>query len=177
MDMRTSGLKIRSLYKSARFGYTITGTHRWAVTALDGLSDDPDTDSVTFDLRGPGHAQVNIVGANRCNVLDPADTVRFWASEEYLADFMEPGTLVVLTDRTRSAGGVVMVSPGAATETPVVTLKETCDLANNISVRVTLTTELATFHETYRSIQQALQIDQQGLLRFFSKDILRAVLP
>jgi hypothetical protein len=128
-------------------------------------------------MHGSGSTDVNVVAVDRCNVLDPANTVRFWASEEYLSDFMEPGTLVVLTDHSRFAGGVVMVSPGAATGTPVVTLKETYDLAKNVSVRVTLTTPLATFHESYRSVQQALQLDNQGLLRFFSKDVLGAVLP
>lgn len=176
-DMRTSGSRIRTLYKSQRFGYAVTGTHRWIVADMDTSEADPDTDSVMLHMHGSSRADVNIVGVNRCNVLDPAETVRFWTSREYLEDFMEPGTLVVLSDRTRTSGGVVMVSPGADTGNPMVTVKEVFDLANNVSVRVSLTTELATFHETYRSIQQALHVDQKGVLNFFSKDVLRAVLP
>lgn len=176
MFVRTSSLKVRSLYRSTRFGYKIAGTHRWEVVGSNTVSNDPITEDVALQMQGIGSAEVHVIGANRWDVLDSADTVRYWKSEDYLAEFMESGTLVVLTDRNRSAAGVVMVSPGVETGTPMVTVKEAYDLTSNTAVRVTLTTELASVHETYRSMQHALQIDHKGLFRLFSKDVLQAVL-
>ena len=176
MFVRTSSLKVRSLYRSTRFGYKISGTHRWELVDSNTLGNDPSTEDVVLQTQGTSPAEVHVVSGHRCDVLNPADTVRHWKSETYLAEFMEPGTLVVLTHRDRSAAGIVMVSPGADMGTPMVTVKEAYDLTSSIAIRVTLTAELATVQETYRSMQHGLQIDHKGLFRVFSKDVLQAVL-
>lgn len=127
-------------------------------------------------MRGAGGVNVGIVAAKRCNVLNTAETVGFWTSAIHLSEFMEPGSLVVLSERSRSTGGVVLVSPDASGESPVVTVKEAFDLDRNISIRVTMTADIDAFPEVYRSVSQALQIDRRHVLGVFNKDVLHAVL-
>src|SRR5688500_15016085 len=94
----TSRSVARTLYRSPQFGYSVTGAHPWVVAGIETSSSDSETDRVLLQMRGPGRADVEIVCTERWNVLDSAETVHFWTSEEYLAEYMEPGTLVVLSD-------------------------------------------------------------------------------
>lgn len=176
MNMRQFSQSVKTLYRSSRFGYTVTGPISWDSTGAGSSGSDPDTDSVLLTKRGADHADIGIVAADRWNVLDTAETVRFWTSEEYLSEFVEPGTIVVLSDRTRTCGGAVLVSPGVPHGDAIVTAKEAFDIGQNISIRVSLTADIEAFPEVYRSVTQALRINGQSVMGCFSRDVLEAVL-
>ena len=176
MAVRKSGYSAKTLYRSPRFGYTVKGPGSWETSGTGSSGFDPDTDAVTLSWRGTRDAEVGILAAARCNVLDTAETVRYWTSEKYLSEHMDTETVVVLSERTRKGGGAVLVSPGDADGGPVVTVKEAFDLGRDISVRVTLTADIETLPEIYRSVGQSLSIDGQNVVSLFSMDVLKAVL-
>lgn len=165
-------------YRSSQFDYTVTWGAPWSLVESDGSIDaDPGTDRMVIGSPETRHAQVEIVGGDRRNLLGPAETVAFWSSADYLSDFMEPETVVVLSGYTRSSGIVVMVSPGGVSGDAVVTVKESYDIPRNASIRVTLTVDLDAFQDVYQSLQANVQINGQALLRECPEDVLLTVLP
>jgi len=175
----TSGSLSPATYLSPRFGYKVRWDTPWALldeTGSDGSNDDSVTDRLVLHMRESGRAEVQIVGGSRCNLLDARETIRFWTSDLYISEFMDPGTLVVLSEATRTAGGVVLVSPGSDGDPDVVTIKEAFEVDRGTSVRVTLIADLPTFLDTCREMRQTLHVGQHGLLHFFSDDVLEAVL-
>lgn len=177
--MPTPGLLFPTSYLSPRFGYKVRWGTPWVIrdeAGPDSTSDDPVTDRIVLYNRESGRSEVQIVGASRCNLLDSGETIRFWSSDLYLSEFMDPGTMVVLAEATRTAGAVVLVSHGLDGGSDIVTVKEALEVDHRTSVRVTFTADLSTFPDTYREMRQSLQVGHHGLLRFFSDDVLQAVL-
>src|SRR5699024_11147057 len=113
----------------------------------DGM--DPATETLVLQDES-GDVRVKVVCGDRREMLDPEETVRFWSSSGYLAEYMDDGTRVALADRNRCAGAVVMVGPGEDGGEPVVTMKETYATGYRTSVRVTLTAPLESFVDAYR---------------------------
>lgn len=166
-------------YRSFQFGYTVTWKYPWAVTDGDGSDDvlpEPGTERSVLGMQDHRHTLLRIVGADRRNVLNPVETVRFWTSPEYISDYMEPGTKVVLTDRAPTQGGVVMVSPGPDSGTPIVTVMESYDVGIHGSIRTSFTSDIDTVHDAWVSMQQHVQIEHRLPMRCFDTDVLMAVL-
>ncbi len=166
-------------YKSSQFGYTVTWAPPWAVAGsdvMDASSPAPGTDGVAICMQDCEIAEVRIVGADRRDLLDAVETARFWASAAYLSEFTESGTKVVLSQCCVKTAALIMVSPGSTPENRIVTVKESYDLNPRVSIRSTFTADLATFHETFRSLQQSVLIDGRDPLRCFDADVLLAVL-
>lgn len=164
-----------SVYRSPHLGYSISWGTFWMAGPDDGEGVDPSTEVLSLQDHS-GQTHVRIVCVDRSETLDPDETVRFWGSPFYLANFMEPGTIVSIADHSHCAGAVMMVGPGEDGGADTVTLKETYSTGNRTSVRVTLTAPLETFEDAYRMAQETLQIDQRSMFRFFDRDILDAVL-
>lgn len=167
--------KQSSIYRSSHLGYSIAWGSSWTMTPDDAERTDPSTEELHLQGRD-GRETITIVCADRRDMLDPDETVRFWKSPFYLAGFMDPGTIVMLSDHTRTAGAVVMVGPDEASGEPMVTIKETFSAGYRTSVRVTLTAPLESFEEAYRHARETVQMDHQPMFRFFGPDVLKAVL-
>lgn len=167
-------------YQYSQFGYAVSWVQPWTVVGIDdsvATSAGPGTETIVIGMRDSGLAEVRIVGADRRNVLDPAETARFWTTPRYLTEFMDRETVVVLSEHSGASAAVVLVSPGRVTGQPVVTVKESYELRHNVSVRATFTADFAIFHDMYRSLQQSLELDRRAPVSHFSPDVLRAVLP
>jgi len=156
-------------------GYLVSWGTFWSIVSEAGDDGHPSAESVTLQDH-TGRTQVTMVSANRCEMLDPGETVRFWNSPGYLSSFMEPGTIVAISEHNRCAGAIVLVGPGEDDGELMVTVKEIYSTGMRASVRVTLTTPLETFDEVYRMAQETLQIDHRPMFRFFASDVLDAVL-
>lgn len=164
-----------TVFRSARLGYAISWGRFWQRQPDAEENAEPSTEVLALqDLSG--RTQIRVVCADRCETLDPKETIQFWRSPFYLDRFMEPGSLVAIADHNHFAGAVVIVSPEETGDEVIVTIKETYPVGSRTSVRVTLTTPLDSFDEAYRMAQETLQIDSRAMFRFFSRDILSAVL-
>ena len=180
IQTRSSRSANETSYQSPRFGYTVTWTPPWDIAgsgAEDAINSVPGTDRVVICMQDCDAAEVQIVGVHRRDILDAVETARFWASAAYLSEFTPSGTKVVLSQGCSKTAALVMVSPGETAETAVVTVKASYDVQHNASVRVTFVADLATFHESFQSLQQNVLIDGRAPLGCFSSDVLLAVLP
>lgn len=162
-----------SVYRSPRFRHAVRWGNPWVAT--EDFSPVETPEMMVVGLRAADGAEVEIVGSDQHNLLDTPEMVRFWASERYLTEFMEPGTKVVLTQLTGNTGVVVMVSPGVGGADPMVTIKEIVALGCGTAFRVTFTAELSTLEESYSCLHQQVRIDERALGSALDRDVLEAI--
>lgn len=162
-----------SIYHSPRFRHAVSWGNPWVAKEHASPTDQPDM--MVVGLRADDGSEVEIVGCEQRNMLDTPEMIRFWTSERYLADFMEPGTKVVLTKQDGNSGVVVMVSPGDHDGAPIVTIKELYAPECDMAFRVTFTTDLATLEQSYSCLRQSVKIDERALGAALDGDVLDAI--
>lgn len=177
---RRAGLSVTAaigdgMHRSPLLGYVVRWSRRWRPDQAEGQLVEPACETLRL-RRDDGKASVTLVCADRREMLDAADTVRYWRSAFYLGEFMEPGTMVLFSDHNRSGGVVLLAEPDKGNGDLMVTLKETFTTSHRTSARVTLTAPFVGFVETFIQARESLRVDGRPMIPVMSEDILRAIL-
>jgi hypothetical protein len=166
-------------YISDQFGYTLEWSDTW--TPYDeGITADTEEgyDSYTLSSQGVGVGAINVYATAAGDQYGPTDYVDYWASEQFLDEYQANGTQVVLADSTRRSGAVVLVGPLSDDDPALwVTVYEIAVIDGALQIETSLMAPLEDIETVYDDAQNAITLDGEAVVGFFTTEEIVAALP